>query len=84
VRPSFLPYDELLPRTAVFVTNGGYGGVQYALRHGVPIVATGGKEDKPEVGARVAWSGVGRRIRSEKPSSAALCTAIHDVLNRPQ
>jgi hypothetical protein len=34
------------------VTNGGYGGVQYALRYGVPIVATGGKEDKPEVGAR--------------------------------
>ena len=32
VQPRFLPYDELLPRTAVYVTNGGYGGVQYALR----------------------------------------------------
>lgn len=80
---TYLPYDELLPRTDVFVTNGGYGGVQYALRYGVPIVATGGKEDKPEVGARVAWSGVGRRIRSEHPTPAALRTAIHDVLNRP-
>jgi UDP:flavonoid glycosyltransferase YjiC (YdhE family) len=30
------------------VTNGGYGGVQYALRYRVPIVATGGKEDKPD------------------------------------
>ena len=63
----YLPYDELLPRTDVFVTNGGYGGVQYALRYGVPIVATGGKEDKPEVGGRVVWSGVGRRIRTERP-----------------
>jgi hypothetical protein len=27
-----------------------------ALRYGAPIVATGGKDDKPEVGARVAWS----------------------------
>jgi MGT family glycosyltransferase len=79
----FLPYDELLPRTAVYVTNGGYGGVQYALRHGVPIVATGGKEDKPEVGARVAWSGVGRRIRSERPKPAALRRAVLDVLNQP-
>ena len=79
----FLPYDELLPRADVYVTNGGYGGVQYALRYGVPIVATGGKEDKPEVGARVAWSGVGRRIRSEHPSPAALRTAILDVLQRP-
>ena len=79
---TYLPYDELLPRTAVYVTNGGYGGVQYALRYGVPIVATGGKEDKPEVGARVAWSGVGRRIRSERPSPRALRRDILAVLNQ--
>lgn len=79
----YLPYDELLPRTAVFVTNGGYGGVQYALRYGVPIVATGGKEDKPEVGARVVWSGVGRRIRSERPTVRALRRRILAVLRQP-
>jgi MGT family glycosyltransferase len=78
----YLPYGELLPRTAVYVTNGGYGGVQYALRYGVPIVATGGKEDKPEVGARVAWSGVGRRIRSERPTPHALRRDILAVLNK--
>jgi UDP:flavonoid glycosyltransferase YjiC (YdhE family) len=80
----YLAYDELLPRTDVFVTNGGYGGVQYALRYGVPIVATGGKEDKPEVGARVVWSGVGRRIREEQPSPRALRRAIHGVLHDPR
>lgn len=79
---TYLPYDELLPRTAVYVTNGGYGGVQYALRYGVPIVATGGKEDKPEVGARVAWSGVGRRIRSERPTRRVLRREILAVLNQ--
>ena len=81
---TFLPYDELLPRTSVYVTNGGYGGVQCALRYGVPIVATGGKEDKPEVGARVAWSGVGRRIRTERPSPRALRRDILAVLNQPR
>jgi UDP:flavonoid glycosyltransferase YjiC (YdhE family) len=80
----YLAYDELLPLTDVFVTNGGYGGVQYALRHGVPIVATGGKEDKPEVGGRVVWSGVGRRIRKEQPSPRALRRAIHRVLEQPR
>jgi MGT family glycosyltransferase len=80
----YLAYDELLPRTDVFVTNGGYGGVQYALRYGVPIVATGGKEDKPEVGGRVVWSGVGRRIRKEQPSPRALRRAIHEVLHNPR
>jgi UDP:flavonoid glycosyltransferase YjiC (YdhE family) len=80
---TYLPYDELLPRTAVFVTNGGYGGIQCALRYGVPIVATGGKEDKPEVGARVAWSGVGRRIRTERPTARALRRRIRAVLSQP-
>jgi MGT family glycosyltransferase len=81
---TFLPYDELLPHTAVLVTNGGYGGVQYALRYGVPIVATGGKEDKPEVGARIAWSGVGRRIKTEQPTPKAMRRAILDVLSDPR
>ncbi len=73
-----------MPRTDVYVTNGGYGGVQYALRYGVPIVATGGKEDKPEVGARVAWSGVGRRLRTERPSPRALRRDILAVLEQPR
>ncbi|UXA18961.1 glycosyltransferase [Mycobacterium sp. SMC-4] len=79
----YLPYDELLPRTDVFVTNGGYGGVQYALRHGVPIVATGGKEDKPEVGARVAWFSVGVQIRRDRPTVRALRRAVRRVLSDP-
>ncbi len=80
----YLDYDELLPRTSVFVTNGGYGGVQYALRHGVPIVATGGKEDKPEVGGRVKWAGVGLRLRTDAPSQHALRRAIRAVLREPR
>ena len=81
---TYLPYDELLPRTDVYVTNGGYGGVQYALRYGVPIVATGGKEDKPEVGARVAWAGAGRRLRTERPTPRALRRNILAVLTQPR
>jgi UDP:flavonoid glycosyltransferase YjiC (YdhE family) len=80
----FLPYDELLPKTDVYVTNGGYGGVQYALRYGVPIVAAGSHEDKPEVIARVAWTGVGRRIRTDTPTPAAVRRAVRAVLDDHQ
>ncbi|RAS71435.1 UDP:flavonoid glycosyltransferase YjiC (YdhE family) [Lentzea atacamensis] len=80
----YLPYDELLPKTQVYVTNGGYGGVQYALRHGVPIVTSGGKEDKPEVAGRVVWSGVGRALRTETPSPAAVGRAVRAVLGDPR
>lgn len=81
---TWLPYDALLPRTHVFVTNGGYGGVQHALRHGVPVVASGGQEDKPEVGARVARSGVGRRLQKVSPSPAAVRQAVMTVLHKPR
>jgi UDP:flavonoid glycosyltransferase YjiC (YdhE family) len=77
---TYLPYDELLPRTDVYVTNGGYGGVQYALRYGVPIVTSSGQEDKPEVAGRISWSGVGRRLNTETPSPAAVGAAIRAVL----
>jgi UDP:flavonoid glycosyltransferase YjiC (YdhE family) len=80
---TYLAYDELLPKTDVYVTNGGYGGVQYALRHGVPIVTSGGQEDKPEVAARIAWSGVGRRLKTETPSPSAVGSAIRSVLGDP-
>ena len=77
---SYLPYDDLLPRTSVFVTNGGYGGVQAALSRGVPIVVAGGTEDKPEVAARVAWSGTGIDLRTGTPDPAAIRAAVQRVL----
>jgi UDP:flavonoid glycosyltransferase YjiC (YdhE family) len=77
---NYLPYEQLLPKTDVFVTNGGYGGVQYALRYGVPVVTSSGQEDKPEVAARVAWSGVGRRLDTAAPTPAAVRSAVDSVL----
>lgn len=76
----FLDYGELLPKLAAVVTNGGYGTVSLALRVGVPIVAAGRTEDKAEVGARVAWSGVGIEIPSQRPSIFDLREAVERVL----
>jgi UDP:flavonoid glycosyltransferase YjiC (YdhE family) len=78
-----LPYDELLPKVDVIVTNGGYGGVQFALRHGVPLVVAGETEDKTEVSARVQWSGTGINLRSNRPSRDAIRKAVRTVLATP-
>ncbi|MET0735078.1 MAG: glycosyltransferase [Microbacterium sp.] len=75
----FLPYDELFAHTDVFVTNGGYGGTQFALSHGVPLVVAPGKEDKVEVAARVAWSGTGVDLRTQRPTAAAVRAAVQRV-----
>ena len=79
----FLPYDVLLPKTDVFVTNAGFGGVQYALSHGVPIVAAGDTEDKPEVSMRAEWTGVGVNLKTGTPTSGAIGAAVDRVLADP-
>jgi UDP:flavonoid glycosyltransferase YjiC (YdhE family) len=75
-----LPYPELMPRTDVFVTNGGYGGLHFAFESGVPVVVAGDTEDKPETAARVAWSGAGVDLRTGTPTASAVRDAVRAVL----
>jgi UDP:flavonoid glycosyltransferase YjiC (YdhE family) len=63
-----------------FVTNGGYNGVQQALSYGVPIVSAGATEDKPRVGARVGWSGVGIDLKTGQPTAEQIRDAVREVL----
>ncbi|MBF4621398.1 glycosyltransferase [Clavibacter sp. VKM Ac-2542] len=79
----FLPYDQLLPLCDAVVTNGGFGGVQRVLAHGLPLVVAGSTEDKPEVAARAAWAGCGRDLRTGKPRPSAIRSAVRDVLTTP-
>jgi UDP:flavonoid glycosyltransferase YjiC (YdhE family) len=80
---SFVPYDLLLSRANVFVTNGGYTGVTLALAHGVPIVQAGTTEEKSEIGARIQWTGVGLRLGTTRPSVERVRAAVRRVLGEP-
>jgi UDP:flavonoid glycosyltransferase YjiC (YdhE family) len=68
---SYLPFEWLLLRVDVLVTNGGYGSVDQAISFGIPLVTAGMTEDKADVNARVAWSSGGVNL------------ATHTVLDRP-
>jgi UDP:flavonoid glycosyltransferase YjiC (YdhE family) len=81
---SFLSYAELLPKTTLMVTNGGYGGVQMALAHGVPLVVAGTSEDKPEVATRVACSGAGISLKTSSPKPEEVRKAVRTVLGEPR
>jgi len=80
---SFLPFEWLLPKVDVLVTNGGYGSVNQAMSFGIPLVAAGLTEDKADVNARVAWSGVGINLATNEPSRDALRRAVRTVLDEP-
>lgn len=77
---SYIPYHEVLARAAALVTNGGYGGVQMALCHAVPMVVAGGSEEKPEIAARVAWSGAGIDLRTGRPRARVVQRAVRRLL----
>jgi UDP:flavonoid glycosyltransferase YjiC (YdhE family) len=76
----FIPFDALLPKADLFITNGGVGGIHLALSAGVPVIAAGLTEDKPANAARVAYHGLGIDIRSDPPSPEALAEATEKVL----
>ncbi len=72
-----------MPKTDVFVTNGGYGSVNQAMSFGIPIVTAGMTEDKADVNARIAWSGVGINLATNEPTPRALGEAVRTVLAKP-
>lgn len=92
--PSAASADDDLPGSArpatlrvvndvdVFVTNGGFGGVQLALAHGVPLVV-GRTEDKVEVSARVDWASVGISLRTARPTPTQLAAGVRRVPTDP-
>ncbi|NEQ26774.1 MAG: glycosyltransferase, partial [Microcoleus sp. SIO2G3] len=80
---SFIPHPDLLPYVDVMITNGGYNGVQIALAHGIPLVAAGQSEDKPEVCARIEWAGVGINLKTSKPTAQQIRSAVRKLLTDP-
>ncbi|KAK5653764.1 hypothetical protein OQA88_7921 [Cercophora sp. LCS_1] len=76
----YLPYDEILPESDVFVTTGGYGSFQRALNNGTPLVMAGTTEEKPESAARAEWAGVAVNLRTSYPSEEELGRAIDEIL----
>jgi UDP:flavonoid glycosyltransferase YjiC (YdhE family) len=72
----FVPFDDLLPRADVLVTNGGFGAVQQALRHGVPMVAAGLTEEKKENNVRLAATGAAIDLATDRPTAADVRQAV--------
>jgi UDP:flavonoid glycosyltransferase YjiC (YdhE family) len=80
----YLPFEWVLAKIDAFVTNGGYGSVNQALSFGVPVVTAGTMGDRGDVGARVAWSGVGVNLATNAPTAEALRPAVRAVLDDPK
>lgn len=77
---AWVPYDVLLPRCRVLLTNGGYGSVTQALSHGVPLICAGTSEDKRDTAARMGAVGAGIDLGTDTPTGEQIRAAVREVL----
>jgi UDP:flavonoid glycosyltransferase YjiC (YdhE family) len=80
---SFLPYAQIMPEIDLLITNGGYGTVNMAISHGIPIISAGLTEDKEEVSAHVQWSGAGIDLRTNQATPGAIRYAVDEIFTQP-
>jgi UDP:flavonoid glycosyltransferase YjiC (YdhE family) len=80
---SFLPYPHIMPEIDLLITSGGYGTVNMAISHGIPVVSAGLTEDKEEVSAHVQWSGAGIDLRINQASAEAIKHAVDEIFTQP-
>ncbi|MDO4255364.1 MAG: glycosyltransferase [Kocuria sp.] len=78
--PDWVPHDQLFPRTDLFVTNGGYGGVLAALSHGVPLLIVPGQQDKPMVARNLRAAGVARVVPAKQATVERLRATANEIL----
>ncbi|RDW92675.1 hypothetical protein BP5796_02069 [Coleophoma crateriformis] len=77
----YVPYTELLKHATLFVTNGGYNGVQQAVSYGVPILKAGLDGDKMATGNRIEWAGCGLDLWVTRPTVEQVREGVETVLN---
>jgi MGT family glycosyltransferase len=81
---SFLPYAHIMPEIDLIITNGGYGTVNMAISHGIPIISAGLTEDKEEVSAHIQWSGAGIDLRTNQAIPEAIRDAVDEIFTQPR
>jgi UDP:flavonoid glycosyltransferase YjiC (YdhE family) len=80
---SFLPYAQILSQIDLLITNGGYGTVNMAISHGIPIISAGLTEDKEDVSTHVQWSGAGIDLRTNQAAPEDIKHAVEDIFTQP-
>jgi len=81
---SFLPYAQIMPELSLLITNGGYGTVNMAISHGIPVISAGLTEDKEEVSAHVQWAGAGIDLRANQATPEAIKHAVDEIYAQPR
>jgi len=84
IASQYLDFGRILPDVDVLVAFASYGTVTQALSFGVPTVVVGMGEDKPEVAARVTWTGTGTYLATDTPTAEQIRDAVDQIFATPE
>lgn len=76
----FIPFNDIMPYTDVYITNGGYGGVMLGIDHQLPMVVAGVHEGKNEINARIGYFKLGIDLKTENPRPQQIRSAVEMIL----
>lgn len=79
----FIDFGFIMPRTDIYITNGGYGGTLLAIDHALPMVAAGINEGKNEICARIGYFKLGIDLKTEKPTIETIKKATDAIFSNP-
>ena len=79
----FIDFDFLMPRTDIYITNGGCGGTLLAIDYAIPVVAAGVNEGKNEICSRIGYFKLGINLKTEKPTPEKIKAAVDEIVSNP-
>ena len=77
----YLPFSEVLPRTALIVHHGGIGTVGQSINAGVPQLAVPSAHDQFDNGWRIAKLGLGRSLPRSRYRAASAAAGMRSILS---
>jgi len=78
---SYIPFDEVMPYASVCITNGGYLTTLMSIANKLPVITSGIRGGKNEVGTRVAYFNCGINLNVEVPAPEAIHEAVKEILS---
>jgi rhamnosyltransferase subunit B len=78
---AYIPFSQLLPRSAALVHHGGIGTTAQALAAGIPHLVMPMSHDQPDNAARIVRLGVGRSLPPKRFKALAVARLLDELLN---
>lgn len=80
----WLPLSEVVPRSDLFISQGGLGGTLTAVRAGVPQLMLPQMGEQYRTAGRIQETGVGINLDVAEPGTDELKAALADLLDEPR